>query len=334
MKAAWRFVPAAVAMVGTLLCVATAAVVRRRPAPDALHRGAGSTPGADDAQVQARIEAEVRRLVWGSDAPGDAASGGVAGAGGGASAKRADGASHDPVETAEAAEGDAAAGADATTVPIRIGRPSGAGERVGGAPPDYGEDAGAEAAIARAFESCDAGARAAAMETVAAAWPRSRPALEQILREGSDAARLDAARLLRDARLGDTSVYCAALLADGSDAARIQALRAVYDKRLRRLEPRVRALVTAPLPWDLRQEAVRALERIGGTASLPALAEAFRTETEPSRRGRLRRALRAVAHVDLGDDPDAWANAAWGVRVGGGGAPSAAPTDAAKAPRR
>lgn len=172
-------------------------------------------------------------------------------------------------------------------------------------------------ACLRDLESSEAGARTRAMLSIRERWPRLRPVLRAVLILGNEQARLDVARLLRDPRLGDTTEFCDRAVRDGSLTVRMHALRAIREKELRSFAPLALEILDGTAPWTLRQEAARALERIGDASMLATAVRLWEDESDAGRKRRYRRLLRALHGSDLGDDPQAWIEAARGAESNG-----------------
>ena len=167
-----------------------------------------------------------------------------------------------------------------------------------------------------ALESPDAAVQVAMMDEIREAWPESRPLVEAVLRVASDPARTSAVRLLRSPRLGKSERLLQTALVDSSPVVRMQALRAVRDRRLSALEGDVTRLLSGNDQWRVRQEALRALERIAGPQSLRTVLALWSIETEPDRRRRLKRVLVAIVGEDLGEESEPWWNAVSEAHVG------------------
>ncbi len=163
--------------------------------------------------------------------------------------------------------------------------------------------------LVRRLESADPLAREEAAVDIITEWPATSTTLALVFEIGSEVARVDAARLLRHARLGDTTEQVRTLFADPSADVRMQALRVAHARGMVDLERDVLAIVAGNSPWPIRQDAARALERIGGKDSFHTVVDVWVSESDPDRKSRIRRVLVAIAGEDLGNDGAAWAKA-------------------------
>jgi hypothetical protein len=162
----------------------------------------------------------------------------------------------------------------------------------------------------------DRAVRAAAATWVVENWPASARVVDSALVSTNEAARLEAVRLLDDARLGNNSRRLVRALTDASAPVRIAALRAIRHRGYDSFERDALRIMQDDPEWVVRQEAIRTLEDIGTAASLRPVIAAWSQEADEDRRRRYRRVLRAILLQDFGDDADRWRKALDEVHVG------------------
>ena len=172
-------------------------------------------------------------------------------------------------------------------------------------------------ALRQRLASADRLDRAEATQWMIDTWPRWRPLVLWVLEnDESEKARAEVVRVVDAPEIcGDAEVVARALKDDGAHV-RIAALRVARHREITSLEQRVIELMRTDSVWNVRMEAIRTLEDIGGAACLPHVMAAWQSETDKDRRRRYKRVMRTLLADEFGDDVDAWYRAADEVHMG------------------
>lgn len=172
-------------------------------------------------------------------------------------------------------------------------------------------------ALRQRLASTDRLDRAEAAQWMIDTWPRWRPLVIWVLEnEESERARAEVVRVVDAPEIcGDEEVVARALKDDGAHV-RIAALRVARHREIAAVEQRVIELMRTDSTWNVRMEAIRTLEDIGGAACLPHVMAAWQSETDKDRRRRYKRVMRTLLADEFGDDVEAWYRAADEVHMG------------------
>ncbi len=166
-------------------------------------------------------------------------------------------------------------------------------------------------AVRRGLASTIRDERLKAAQWIVETWPRWRSAIKATLKhEKSETARVVAVQVLDRDGVDDVASLLEIAMSDAGATVRAAALRVARHRRHTGLESRAIALMRTDPTWRVRQEAIRALEDIGGAMCLPHVMAAWSSETDEGRRRRYRRVMSTLLGDDFGDDGTAWYHAA------------------------